>query len=136
MRPDHLKVVVAEDSPANRRILVHLLERCRFQVIECEDGRAALEILNKLPPDEPHLILSDLMMPRLDGLGLLKVIRESKPRSKTPFVLMSSVTDKEQIELAKKLGVDGYILKPITFSRVTQKLEQLFPGIQLPRAAS
>lgn len=136
MSPENMTIVVAEDSAPNRRILVHLLKKCNFNVIECEDGQVAWEAIEGLPAGEPHLLISDIMMPRMDGMALLRKIRESETRANLMVVFVSALSDKEHIGEAKELKVNGYILKPITFSRVTEKIAQLFPGINLPKVAA
>ena len=134
MSPESMYIVVAEDSAPNRRILVHLLKKCGFTVVECEDGKMAWEAIEGLE-EGPHAVISDIMMPNMDGIELLRKVRNSDKWADIPFVFVSAVSDKEHIQEAKELKVNGYILKPITFARVTQKLEQLFPGIRLPKLA-
>ncbi|MCB0362986.1 MAG: response regulator, partial [Bdellovibrionales bacterium] len=80
-------------------------------------------------------ILSDIMMPNMDGLGLLKHVREDSNYQEIPFVLITAVSDKDYIIQAKSLNVNGYILKPVTFQRVTTKLKELFPAKEFPKLA-
>ena len=67
------------------------------------------------------------MMPNMDGLELLKSCRGDDNFKDIPFVLITAVSDREYILEAKELHVNGYILKPVTFQRVTTKLKELFP---------
>lgn len=129
-------ILVAEDSPPNRKILVHLLEKLGYQVEGYADGAATWEALTtgKLPK-APAAILSDIMMPGMDGLQLLKNLRESDQFKQIPFVLITAVSDKNYIVEAKSLKVDGYILKPVTFNKVTLKLQELFPAKKFPKLA-
>lgn len=129
-------IVVAEDSPPNRKILVHLLEKLGYNVLSCEDGQIAWEKLNSSEAENVVAVLSDIMMPNMDGLELLKNCRNSEQYKQIPFVLITAVSDRDYIIEAKSLNVDGYILKPVTFQRVTTKLKELFPNKKLELAAS
>jgi two-component system, chemotaxis family, chemotaxis protein CheY len=129
-------VVVAEDSAPNRMILVHLLKKLQFGVIECMDGAQAWESLQKNKDKKIIAILSDIMMPNLDGLALLKKVRESQQYGPIPFVMVTAVSEKDQIAEAKNLKVDGYLLKPVTFDRVSKKLQELFPNKTFRKIAS
>lgn len=129
-------ILVAEDSPPNRKILSHLLKKLNYDVIECEDGKKAWEEhLKGKKIDNLVAILSDIMMPNMDGLGLLKHVREDSNYQEIPFVLITAVSDKDYIIQAKSLNVNGYILKPVTFQRVTTKLKELFPAKEFPKLA-
>lgn len=128
-------ILVAEDSAPNRTILCHLIIKLGFGIIECHDGKMAWEQLNRSEEERGKIIaiISDIMMPQMDGVELLKKVRESDNFNKIPFVLVTAVADKEYIIEAKKLGVDGYVLKPITFQRVLHKLNELFPDRKLTK---
>lgn len=130
-------IVVAEDSPPNRTILVHLLKKLGFDVIECADGELAYKELEsahnkKLPV---VAVLSDIMMPKMDGVQLLKKVREHATLKDLPFVLITAVAEKEYIVQAKSMNVNGYVLKPVTFQRVLSKLTELFPQKTFPKLA-
>ena len=129
-------IVVAEDSAPNRTILVLLLRKLGFKVIECIDGDVAWKAMND--PGEKRIVavISDLMMPNMDGLELLRRTRNDEKFKDMPFVLVTAVSDKDYIFEAKNLKVNGYILKPVTYKRVSAKLQELFPEKQFPQLAS
>ena len=129
------RIVVAEDSAPNRKILVHLLEKMGFSVDSFENGKEAWDFLNS-EADDVCAIISDIMMPQMDGIELLKEVRSSEKHKDIPFVLVTAVSDKDYILEAKKLKVDGYLLKPVSFEKVSGKIKQLFPEIKLPRIAA
>lgn len=129
-------VVVAEDSAPNRTILVLLLKKLGFKVFECEDGDVAWEILAERKQCNIVAVISDLMMPNMDGLELLRRIRNEERLRDLPFVLVTAVSDKDYIFEAKNLKVQGYILKPVTFKRVAAKLQEIFPQRKFPQLAS
>lgn len=129
-------ILVAEDSAPNRNILVHLLKRFGYKVIDCEDGEKAWESLQNISDKKLVAILSDIMMPNLSGIELLKKVRHNDQLKALPFVLITAVTEKEYIVEAKELGVNGYILKPVTSERVKSKLKELFPDREFTSKAA
>lgn len=128
-------IVVAEDSPPNRTILVLLLKKLGFKVLECEDGQIAWDMMEKNRDKKIVAVVSDMMMPNMDGLGLLRKTRNDEHFAKLPFVFVTAVSEKDYIFEAKSLNVDGYILKPVTYKRVAQKIQEIFPGKKLPSLA-
>ncbi|MBT4761004.1 MAG: response regulator [Bdellovibrionaceae bacterium] len=135
MSEDKERIIVVEDSPPNRKILVHLLEKLNYQVDAFEDGKQAWDFISSDQCTEFVAIISDIMMPNMDGVELLRNVRESEYKDK-PLVLVTAVSDRDYIIEAKKLNVNGYILKPVTFQRVTGKLEELFPERKFPKVAA
>ncbi len=129
------KILIAEDSPPNRKILAHLLEKLGYEVIACENGKQGWETLQKGPIENLVAVLSDVMMPEMDGISFLRVVRESEKYAQLPFVLVTAVSDKEYILQARALNVSGYVLKPVTFQRVQSKLQELFPQKVFPKVA-
>lgn len=127
------KIIIAEDSPPNRKILSHLLEKLGFQVIACEHGQEAWEKL--LENRDTVAIISDIMMPTMDGIQLLRSVREHAELKDLPVVLVTAVSEKDYIVQARELNVNGYILKPVTFGRVASKLQEMFPQKTFPKLA-
>ncbi|MBN8540223.1 MAG: response regulator [Deltaproteobacteria bacterium] len=129
-------VVVAEDSPPNRTILVLLLKKLGYKVLECEDGEIAWSTMQKNKDKNIVAVISDMMMPNMDGMELLRRIRGTAGLEKLPFVFVTAISEKDYIFEAKNLKANGYILKPVTYSRVTQKLKELFPQKSFPNVAA
>ncbi len=129
-------VIVAEDSDPNRQILVLLLRKLGYNVIECRDGDVAWKALNENRDANVVAIVSDLMMPNMDGLEFLRRTRNDAQFKELPFVLVTAVSDKDYIFEAKNLKVNGYILKPVTYKRVCAKMQELFPQKVFPQLAS
>ncbi|RYZ75411.1 MAG: response regulator [Proteobacteria bacterium] len=128
-------VIVAEDSDPNRQILVLLLRKLGFNVIECKDGDLAWKAMNE-NRGGIVAVISDLMMPNMDGMELLRKTRNDADFAELPFVLVTAVSDKDYIFEAKNLKVNGYILKPVTYKRVSSKMQELFPDKVFPQLAS
>ena len=131
-------VIIAEDSKPNRMVLSLLLQKLGFEVIECDDGEGAWKALEEARRNQRVVIavFSDLMMPQMDGLQLLRRVRNEEFFQTLPFVLITAVSDKDYIHEAQSLHVDGYVLKPITYPRIEAKLRQLFPDREFPSIAS
>jgi CheY-like chemotaxis protein len=130
-------IVVAEDSAPNRTVLCLLLKKCGYKVFECADGDLAWKALQDNRDKNIVAVISDLMMPNMDGLELLRRIRnDDKGYAELPVVLVTAVSDKDYIFEAKNLKVNGYILKPVSYQRVTVKLQELFPDRIFPTLAS
>ncbi len=128
--------MVAEDSPPNRTILVLLFKKLGFKVLECEDGQFAWEQLTKNADKNIVAVISDIMMPNMDGMELLRRVRGNEQFAKVPFVFVTAISEKDYIFEAKNLKANGYILKPVTYNRVTQKLKEIFPNRKFPNLAA
>jgi len=101
------KVLVAEDSPAVRSMLVNEMSEMGFEVVECSDGWQAWEAYEQ---NEFDLVISDVEMPRMDGLALTLKIRQSE-RSSTPVIVYSSIGDVGMKARASFLKADAHITK-------------------------
>lgn len=120
-------ILIAEDSSTNRKILAHLLQGLGFDVIDCENGEEAWSKLNDPATQPVSCLLSDVVMPKMDGIQLLRNVRGDQRVQDLPVILITGVSEKESITQAKELKVNGYILKPVTFQNVTAKLKEIFP---------
>ncbi|MAF91487.1 MAG: response regulator [Bdellovibrionota bacterium] len=137
MSEDKKSVILAEDSPTNRTVIKHLLLKLGFSVIECETGKIAWQALQaEYEKENVVAVISDIMMPDMDGIDFLEMVRDEEKYKSLPFVLVTAVMEKEQVVSAKKLGVNGYILKPVTFQRISAKMKELFPEHKFPRMAA
>ncbi len=129
-------IIIAEDSDPNRQILALLLRRLGFNVVECRDGALAWQAMNDRRDSGFVAVISDLMMPFMDGMELLRRTKNDPDFANIPFVFVTAVSDKDYIFEAKTLGVHGYILKPVTYKRVYSKLQEIFPNKVFPQIAS
>lgn len=104
-------VLVVEDSSTSRDITSHFLQQGGFRVLEASDGADALNILKQRHVD---LILTDIMMPNMDGWAFYKEVRKDKSYNLTPFVFLSVLDELDDQIKGLTLGVDDYITKPVT----------------------
>jgi len=103
-------VMIVDDSLTMRKVLGRLLEREGYRVITAKDGMDALQSLQEVQPD---IILSDIEMPRMDGFELSRNIRADAKTVNIPIVIISSRTAEKHRNLAKEIGVNSYLGKPV-----------------------
>ncbi|WP_211467111.1 ATP-binding protein [Collimonas silvisoli] len=117
------RVLVADDNADMREYLVRLLAP-RWVVEAVVDGQAALDSALEGPPD---LVLSDVMMPRMDGVALLRALRADARTSTVPVILLSARAGEEAIIAGLEIGADDYLVKPFSgrelISRVATHME-------------
>lgn len=102
-------VLVAEDSEMNRHVLATLLKRKGYEVVEAENGAEALALLESARPD---LVLLDLMMPEVDGVEVLRALRQRPgDGGKLPVVVFTALAQHPWVEECRKLGADACLLK-------------------------
>jgi signal transduction histidine kinase len=105
------RVLIADDNADMRRLLSRILSE-RWEVEVTTNGRAALESAERNPPD---IVVSDVMMPELDGFGLLNALRTNPATREIPVVLLSARAGEEALLEGIETGADDYLMKP--FSR-------------------
>lgn len=119
------KILVVEDELAMREIVVEKLQTAGFDVVQAEDGAVAIKAVEK---DRPDLVLLDLMLPEIDGFGVLTRIRNNKNAkiSQTPVVILTNLWSKEEIIKTKTLGVSAYIIKAyMTTEEILEKVKDV-----------
>jgi signal transduction histidine kinase/CheY-like chemotaxis protein len=104
------RVLFADDNADMRQYLATLLNP-RYEVLPCEDGQIALERARQKRPD---LVLADVMMPRMDGFGLLRSLREDKELRDVPVILLSGRAGEESRIEGLDAGADDYLVKPFS----------------------
>ena len=106
---DKRKILIVDDEPNVRQLVRRMLNR-KFIVLEAEDGNQAIDIACTQKPD---LILMDIMMPKMDGYTACREIKSDKATRAIPVVMLTSVDFQLNKDLAKDIGADGYITKPL-----------------------
>ncbi|GAB1544144.1 response regulator [Scytonema sp. NUACC21] len=105
------KVLVIEDEEQIREIISVMLSAENFEVIEAEDGRMGVDLAQQ---DKPDLVICDVMMPQLDGYGVLNELRQNPSTQTTPFIFLTAKAAKVSIRQGMELGADDYLTKPFT----------------------
>ena len=118
-----LSCLVVEDSPMMRQLLVFALARIkRLRVTEAEDG---VDGLRKLAGGKFDLIITDINMPIMDGLKLVKRIRSDETHKDVPIIIITTEGSQEDRQRAMALGATAYITKPIQAPQVIAKVKEL-----------
>ena len=104
-----IKILVIEDNQEVRENLVEILALSNFIVLSAEDGLKGVEIAQTLAPD---LILCDVMMPKLDGFGVLNILGKRPDTSGIPFVFLTAKAEIADFRRGMNLGADDYVTKP------------------------
>ena len=126
-----VRVLVAEDNKINRLVVAKLLAREPLELHFAEDGKAAVEQFRTL---RPQVILMDLSMPNLDGLGATRAIRSleaADAAASTPIVALTANTGEEDRKICRQAGMDGFLVKPIRREQVAQAIADHVPTATL-----
>ncbi|MEK9209574.1 MAG: response regulator [Patescibacteria group bacterium] len=118
-------ILVIEDDPSMRSIVVRKLKLSGFDVIEAEDGFVGL---NKWITEKPNLVILDLMLPEIDGFQILEQVRNNPDRTlaNTLVIVLSNLWNKENIDRAKSLNIQGYFVKAyLTTEEIVQKVKEV-----------
>ena len=115
-------ILVAEDDPAIRANLVRLLRLEGFRVEAAADGQ---EALTRLQAERPDLVLSDMMMPGIDGLALLAALRADPRTADLPVVLLTARADGSDVQDGLAAGANAYIAKPYLREALLQCIRAL-----------
>jgi two-component system, chemotaxis family, chemotaxis protein CheY len=115
--------LVVEDSPMMRQLLVFALSRVKhLRVTEADDG---VDGLRKLAAGKFDIILTDINMPIMDGLKLVKRVRSDPTHKDTPIIVITTEGSQEDRQRAMQLGANAYITKPIQAPQVIAKVKEL-----------
>lgn len=124
---DKLRVLIVDDTSTSRLLLRDALDQLGVTNVSfAVDGEKALKFMMDSPA---HLVISDVNMPLLDGVGLLKAIRGYKPTQRVPFIMLTGQADRAVIDAAAKLGVNNYLVKPVTVAKLRVAIEAIFGKI-------
>jgi DNA-binding NarL/FixJ family response regulator len=107
------KILVIEDEPEMRRNLTTVLRLEKFHPLHAENGRVGVELAKK---ERPDLILCDVMMPELDGYGVIAALRGDAKTAAIPFIFLTAKGEKPDIRAGMNLGADDYLTKPVAKS--------------------
>lgn len=115
--------LIVEDSPMMRQLLVFALARVKsLRVTEADDG---VDGLRKLASARYDIIVTDINMPIMDGLKLVRRVRSDPTHKETPIVIITTEGSQEDRERALQLGANAYITKPIQAPQVIATVKQL-----------
>lgn len=117
-----MRVVLVEDAPFLRYAFARLLRMYGFDVREAVDGREGLDCVAEF---NPHLVLTDLMMPVMDGFELIKTLHNDPATSSLPIVAITADATEEALNMAREAGAIDVITKPIDLPALLERLKAL-----------
>jgi DNA-binding response OmpR family regulator len=108
----NLSILLVEDNEDIRNIIKNILEYHAYEVFLADNGNEALNLLSEMEKI-PDLIISDIMMPNINGYEFFKTVSNNPKYLDIPFIFLSALDSPEDIRLGKLLGVDDYLTKPV-----------------------
>ena len=116
-----MKILIAEDDPISRRLLESFLNNWGYDVLITSDGGAAWEAMQN--PDAPSLVISDWMMPNMNGLELCGNIRAMKKSRYTYFIILTTKANKQDVVEGLQAGADDFLIKPFDQNELRYRLK-------------
>ena len=123
-------VLMVDDVPLFRDVVLHALQRAGHQVFCAANGVAAMETLKTVRPD---LILLDLAMPEMNGLAFLRQLRADRALGRTPVIVVSALSETPEVKEATKIGVQGHLLKSrFSLEQLIAQVKRVAPAFSRP----
>lgn len=121
------RILLVEDNLNDAELAIRALTKNNLanSLLHVEDGQEALDYLFNDQNEMPSLILLDLKMPRIDGLQVLRALKEHPEKRIIPVVVLTSSKEERDIVESYKLGVNAYIVKPVDFDQFIKAVAQL-----------
>ncbi len=132
--PEAVEILVVEDNPNDLELTLRSLRKAKISnsVHICRDGAEASDYIfcegdhaNRRIEDIPRVILLDLKLPKIDGLELLKRLKEDHRTKSIPVVILTSSREQSDIIKSYQLGTNSYIVKPVDFENFSHAVQQL-----------
>lgn len=114
------KILVIEDEPEMRRNITTLLRYQDYEPIEAENGRVGVALARR---EKPDLVLCDVMMPELDGHGVLQALQQDPELATIPFIFLTAKGEKDDLRNGMDLGADDYLTKPVANVDLVRAIE-------------
>jgi CRP-like cAMP-binding protein/CheY-like chemotaxis protein len=114
------KILLIEDNLEVRENTVEILSLANYNVVSAENGKIGVELAQK---EKPDLIICDIMMPELDGYGVLHILSKNEQTAGIPFIFLTAKTEKTDIRKGMNLGADDYLTKPFDDTDLLNAIE-------------
>ena len=124
------KVLIIEDNPEIRSNISEILELAQYRTQTAENGKNGLEKAVEFHPD---LIICDIVMPELDGYGVIQALQRNPGLAHTPFIFLTGKDEKEDIRKAMDMGADDYLTKPFSGTELLSAIESRIKKMELTR---
>src|SRR5262249_21388366 len=116
------RVLIADDNPANLRIMRTRLAADGYEVVTASDGAEALAAADQAKPD---LILLDIMMPKVDGIQVCQRLKGGQSTTFVPVILVTAMTDSKDIVAGLEAGADEYLTKPVDHAALSARVRSM-----------
>lgn len=117
-----MKILIVDDDKTTRKLLSFYLKGNGFEVVTAENGLDAIE---KLGLDNINLVMTDLNMPYMDGIELVKTLKADPNFLHIPIIMVTTEADAKEQERAFAAGANAYITKPVTAEVIAQKIKSI-----------
>jgi CheY-like chemotaxis protein len=114
------KILVIEDHQDVRENIVEILELANYECLSAANGKEGVKLATQFPPD---LIICDIMMPELDGYGVLHILNKREDTRHIPFIFLSAKSEKTDFRKGMSMGADDYLTKPFDDKELLQAIE-------------
>ena len=119
-------VLVVDDSPTMRQMVAFTLTSAGFQVVEAGNGKEAVGKVNG--GAKPDLVVTDLNMPEMDGITLIKEIRKMPALTFTPILMLTTEASDDKKKAGQAAGATGWIVKPFNPEQMMAVIKKVLPG--------
>ena len=130
IQPDEVEILIVEDSPTQAERLRRLIQSMRYRARVAGNGRLALEAIRE---NKPHLVLSDIVMPEMDGYTLCRAIKSDPELRDIPVILVTSLMDPKDIIRGIECGADNFIRKPYAEDYLLNRIGHMLMNQKLRR---
>ncbi len=117
-------ILVVDDSSAVRQSVAFTLEQAGYGVVQAEDGQDGV---NKAEAQKFDLIITDVNMPNLDGIGLVRKVRENPGNKFLPIIVLTTEAQQSKMEEGKQAGATGWIVKPFDADKLLSVVKKVIP---------
>lgn len=118
-------ILLVDNNPDTLKILTVILQGEGYAIDTATDGEAALSRVNQQPP---QIILLDLMLPKLNGVGVCQRLKKNKETRNIPVIIMTAKSNDEAKKGAVMAGADSYLLKPFDPAELMKQVKKFFPA--------
>ena len=120
----HKRILTVDDSATVRQVINQTLGEAGYEVVEASDGE---EALTKLAERKFHLLITDLNMPKRDGISLVKEVRRDPANRFLPIIMLTTESDERKRREGKSVGTSGWIVKPFRPDQLLGVVRMLLP---------
>jgi len=121
-RRNKIKVLAIDDDEEALEITVARLEVLGYEVVSTQDGVEGISLVRR---ENPDIILLDIMMPKIDGFSVCKILKEDNALKSIPVILLTSKELINDVEKGFASGADDYVIKPVDWDRLVAKIDKL-----------